>query len=106
MTKKQFKDAFAWTIIFGGSSAPIVGLLALAVAADIITQSRARAYQMILAKSSMSLKRKVWAKYKETGSLRAALKLFFVNENSIANGDYSLDDFRKFDSLDASDEEM
>lgn len=79
MERNKLKDAFAYALIYGGSSLTLSALAAAAVAAGIVDrgQSIRLLAQSKHASGFGSFQRRAWSTYKETGDIMKALDVFF-----------------------------
>lgn len=75
--QSEWKDALAWTIIYGGSTVAKIAALAVAVSIGIITQKQSQLLSYSLGRSLDGSRNKAWETYKSTGNLSEALGEFF-----------------------------
>ncbi len=73
LKRTKAKDAAAFVIIFGGTSAMVTAAFALFVAEGLMTKGQSRAMQNHLRFSVGAWKGEAWRFYQETGDILGAL---------------------------------
>jgi len=77
MSRSEAKDALAWSIIYGGSTAAAIALGAALGAAHLLTGGRYRIWQILVVRYKPGMQARAWSEYESTGDILKAIETFF-----------------------------
>ena len=71
--RNSFKDACAWTLIYGGTALAKLTIATAAVAAGFISRAQSRAMLRATSRVTSLVQGQAWSIYKNTGSIGKAI---------------------------------